>query len=169
MLPILTYLSPDCNSIAAQCSGHSGLTTCRYECQYVAAFSTLVIHHRSLSGPLVCIDSHDVSPYCRDTPLRLSNVLVASCSWDYLSQKYLLTLVSSLSRTVYELREPVTPITSCPSQSGGICWSFLESKVVNHSNHCIDYGEGYKLGFYYGGQCPAPQRVSACFANETNS
>ena len=38
-----------------------------------------------------------------------------------------------------------------------------------HANHCPKYAEGYKLGFYYGGQCAAPQEVTACFANETNS
>ena len=44
---------------------------------------------------------------------------------------------------------------------GGICWNFLEAKQVLHANHCAKYAEGYKLGFYYGGQCAAPQ-VSGC-------
>jgi len=33
-------------------------------------------------------------------------------------QRYLLSMVRSLSRTVYELREPILPEVSCPTQSG---------------------------------------------------
>jgi hypothetical protein len=82
-------------------------------------------------------------------------------------KRYLLSMVRSLSRTMYELREPVSPEAPCPTQNGGICWNFLEAKAVLHANHCLHYGEGYNLGFYYGGQCAAPQKVTACYANES--
>ena len=82
-------------------------------------------------------------------------------------KRYLLSMVRSLSRTMYELREPVSPEAPCPTQNGGICWNFLEAKAVLHANHCPHYGEGYNLGFYYGGQCAAPQKVTACYANES--
>jgi hypothetical protein len=70
---------------------------------------------------------------------------------------------------LYELREPVLPQSSCPAQSGRICWNFLGAKAVLHANHCPKYAEGYKLGLYYGGQCTPPQEVTTCYANETSS
>ena len=39
----------------------------------------------------------------------------------------------------------------------------LESKSNLHANACANAAHGYKLGFYFGGQCPAPQPVTACY------
>jgi hypothetical protein len=40
---------------------------------------------------------------------------------------------------------------------------FLEQQNVTHANHCSNYAQGYKLGLYFGGSCPAPQRVDICY------
>jgi hypothetical protein len=105
-----------------------------------------------------------VNPYSPPDP----NLLQPFDTELNVGRRYLLSMVRSLSRTMYELREPVSPETHCPTQNGGICWNFLEAKAVLHANHCPQYAEGYNLGFYYGGQCTAPQKVTACYANETN-
>jgi len=38
----------------------------------------------------------------------------------------------------------------------------LEGQVIKHRS-CSLYKYGYKLWFYFGGQCPAPQEVAACY------
>ena len=66
---------------------------------------------------------------------------------------YNLSMARSVGSTRYDLY----------SSAGAL----LESKTVLLKNHCADFADGYKLGLYYGGQCTAPQRVSACYANDS--
>eukprot|EP00040_Diaphanoeca_grandis_P044840 m.13786 g.13786 ORF g.13786 m.13786 type:complete len:221 (-) comp9859_c0_seq1:292-954(-) len=43
----------------------------------------------------------------------------------------------------------------------------LESKTVMHKNQCSNFVDGYKLEFYYGGQCTAPSTVACCYNNDS--
>lgn len=43
----------------------------------------------------------------------------------------------------------------------------LETKTVRHKNDCARFQQGYKLGFYFGGQCPAPSAVTCCYNNDS--
>lgn len=40
----------------------------------------------------------------------------------------------------------------------------LEHVVIQHTK-CSGYKNGYVLGLYFGGQCPAPQSVTACYSD----
>ena len=44
--------------------------------------------------------------------------------------------------------------------------SLLEQKQNQHKNQCALAARGYRLGFYFGGQCPAPTPVTACFSEQ---
>ena len=63
----------------------------------------------------------------------------------------------------YRLSMHVTPATTnftLYTRHG----SLLEEKQNQHKNQCAQAARGYRLGFYFGGQCPAPSPVTACFS-----
>ena len=39
----------------------------------------------------------------------------------------------------------------------------IEQRVVVHAHQCKQFNEGYRLGLYFGGGCPAPQDVTVCY------
>jgi hypothetical protein len=38
----------------------------------------------------------------------------------------------------------------------------LESNTIEHT-YCEEYGKGYNLGLYFGGECPAPCDITCCY------
>lgn len=40
----------------------------------------------------------------------------------------------------------------------------LEKHSIRHTP-CSNYKQGYKLGLYFGGQCPAPSAVTVCYSD----
>jgi hypothetical protein len=40
----------------------------------------------------------------------------------------------------------------------------LEQHTIKHTA-CASFKEGYKLGLYFGGQCPAPSDVTVCYSD----
>ena len=61
---------------------------------------------------------------------------------------YRLTLRFSLNQTIYELADGMD--------------KFLERQTVNH-RVCSHFNEGAMLDWYFGGECTAPQPVTACY------
>ena len=41
----------------------------------------------------------------------------------------------------------------------------LEQQTVHHAHQCKQFNEGYRLGLYFGGGCPAPSEVTVCYRN----
>jgi hypothetical protein len=46
--------------------------------------------------------------------------------------------------------------------AGRVGATLLERQVIQH-RHCWGYSDGYILSLYFGGVCPAPQPVTACY------
>ena len=44
----------------------------------------------------------------------------------------------------------------------------LETQTIEH-RQCANFQHGIKLGFYFGGVCPAPINVSACYDDQTSN
>ena len=61
---------------------------------------------------------------------------------------YRLTLRFSSNQTIYELADSIDAL--------------IESKTINH-RVCSSFNQGSMQNFYFGGQCAAPQLVSACY------
>ena len=63
---------------------------------------------------------------------------------------YLLSLDVAPSRTIYTL--------------GDANASATENVTIVHTNACTDATDGYTLGLYFGGSCPAPHAITVCYA-----
>ena len=61
---------------------------------------------------------------------------------------YRLTLQFSANQTIYQLFNDMD--------------SILETQTIDH-RLCPQFNEGALLGFYFGGECPAPQAVTTCY------
>ena len=61
---------------------------------------------------------------------------------------YQLKLIFSSNQTIYELSNNVGAL--------------IESKTINH-RVCSSFNQGAMQSFYFGGQCVAPQAVTACY------
>ena len=61
---------------------------------------------------------------------------------------YRLKMQFDESQTIYELSDDADEL--------------LESQTIDH-HHCLEYHHGMIQGFYFGGECPAPQAVSVCY------
>lgn len=64
-----------------------------------------------------------------------------------MSQPYNLRLTYHINETIYDLLTPANTL--------------IESVTIAHRT-CTS-NSGWNLGFYFGGQCPAPQEVSCCY------
>lgn len=65
----------------------------------------------------------------------------------------------------YTAKLDVGPARTVYSLEGGsplLPWS--ENVTVLHANACTNAAEGYALGLYFGGSCPAPSPVTVCYA-----
>lgn len=64
--------------------------------------------------------------------------------------RYTLRMQSFINMTVFSLLDA----------SGA---KLIEQRVVAHAKQCKNFNDGYRLGLYFGGGCPAPQPVTVCF------
>ncbi len=85
-------------------------------------------------------------PYSAENQGRLLKVFQTKIKTD---QWYGFALQILPTETIYELR----------NESG----FSIEALKVDHRDCGSSYKSGSKQGFYFGGQCPAPQAVTACF------
>ena len=107
-------------------------------------------------------------------PLRVvaGQIEIATYSYDggkkpysppdpHLLQPFSTLLATNVS---YQLRMHVGAVdTSFVLGRAGVT---LETKVNQHANACTQATMGYKLGFFFGGQCSAPQPVTACYSEQ---
>ena len=79
----------------------------------------------------------------------------------HLLQPFSTLLATNVS---YQLRMHVGAVNT--SFVLGRAGATLETKVNQHANACAKATMGYKLGFFFGGQCSAPQPVTACYSEQ---
>ncbi len=61
---------------------------------------------------------------------------------------YKLTLTFNESQTIYRLSDDADMV--------------LETQTIYHRS-CVGFNHGMMQGFYFGGECPAPQAVTVCY------
>eukprot|EP01100_Stratorugosa_tubuloviscum_P014656 TRINITY_DN797_c0_g1_i1.p1 TRINITY_DN797_c0_g1~~TRINITY_DN797_c0_g1_i1.p1 ORF type:complete len:228 (-),score=69.89 TRINITY_DN797_c0_g1_i1:79-762(-) len=92
----------------------------------------------------ICAYAYDAAnkPYQNDSLLTIFETLI-----DVENANYTMIITWQSTNTLYSLIYDN---------------NLIEQHTIQHRN-CDRYDEGYYLGFYFGGACPAPQTVSACF------
>ena len=63
---------------------------------------------------------------------------------------------------VYTLTLNFNPVNTVYTIWDAAGTTVLEQFTMKHRS-CNNYQQGYGLGLYFGGQCPAPQQVSICY------
>jgi len=66
--------------------------------------------------------------------------------------------------SVYTLTLDFLPTSAVYALWDATGTQLLEKQVIQHT-YCEAYQEGYVLSWYFGGECPAPQDVSACYSD----
>eukprot|EP01114_Cavostelium_apophysatum_P021236 TRINITY_DN7354_c0_g1_i1.p1 TRINITY_DN7354_c0_g1~~TRINITY_DN7354_c0_g1_i1.p1 ORF type:complete len:236 (-),score=20.98 TRINITY_DN7354_c0_g1_i1:39-746(-) len=95
----------------------------------------------------ICAYAYDRS----NKPFQNASLLTIFDSFLTAGETYTLKIQSLPTSSVYEVFTSV---------AAGM--KLIESHTIEHT-YCEDYGEGYDLGLYFGGECAAPQEVGICY------
>lgn len=93
---------------------------------------------------------------CGSAPYQNSSLLHVFSTLLTIGETYTVQIEFKMSAGVYSLFDAAGT-------------QLLEQHSIGHTP-CESVADGYKLGLYFGGQCPAPQAVSVCYSDpETHS
>ncbi|KYQ94456.1 hypothetical protein DLAC_04754 [Tieghemostelium lacteum] len=84
-------------------------------------------------------------------PYQNSSLLTQFDTQLMVSQNYTMEIIFEETTGIYNLYTSI--------EDGQV---LLETHTIQHTA-CTEYDHGYLLGFYYGGECPAPDYVSVCY------
>eukprot|EP01132_Coremiostelium_polycephalum_P004942 gene4942-6159_t len=84
-------------------------------------------------------------------PYQNSSLLTMFETPIYVNQNYTMEIVFEPESAIYNLYTSISEGQT-----------LIETVTIQHT-YCKDWSQGYMLGWYFGGECPAPDPVSVCY------